>query len=45
VKEATKIREVGLPENEVLDLKTGVSYQDAEEKLLILEGYSEMALE
>ena len=45
VKEVTKIRVVGLPENEVLDLKTGVSYKDAEEKLLILEGYSELALE
>lgn len=45
VKEVTGIRVIGLPENEVLDLKTGVPYREAEEKLLILEGYSELAVE
>ena len=45
VKEVTGIRVTGLPENEVLDLKTGVPYRETEEKLLILEGYSELAVE
>lgn len=42
VKEVTPITVNGLPEKEVNDLKKGVSYQDVEEKLAILEGYSEL---
>ncbi|HEY8344363.1 MAG TPA: BofC C-terminal domain-containing protein [Bacillota bacterium] len=45
VKEVTGIRVSGLPENEVLDLKTGVPCRETEEKLLILESYSELAVE
>jgi|GEM_PF-1671992 len=42
VKEITKIKVLGLPENEIMDLKTGVTYEHEREKLLILEGYSEL---
>lgn len=42
VKAVTPIKISGLLEKEINDLKKGVFYQDEEEKLAILEGYSEL---
>lgn|SRR5690554_4463079 len=41
VKEMTLLNVQGLPEEEITDLETGIAFSGLEEKLLILEAYSE----